>query len=401
MIRHGVSFCHEDRFVQCRPSTAHGRYIEESDMSSALFTPFTMRGVTLRNRLTMSPMCQYSATDGLANDWHLVHLGSRAVGGAGMVVVEDTAVSPEGRISHGDLGLWSDAQAQALSRIAAFVKSQDAVAGIQLGHAGRKASNGLPWEGGLPGTEGRQREVAEGGWEIVAPSAIAYGEQRFRVPRALTVAEIEGVQQQFVDAARRASGAGFEYLMLHASHGYLFQQFYSPLTNRRNDQYGGSFENRIRFTLETVTQVRAVWPHDLPLGLRLAGSDYIKGGWTNDEAIELARRLKAVGVDHIDNMAFGANALGAKVSFGPAFLAPDARRMKEAAQIATSISALSDPKAGTSAQFVADQVDAGHVDFVMIGRELLVDPYWPKRAATTLGVSDVIARPPQYRHWIG
>jgi 2,4-dienoyl-CoA reductase-like NADH-dependent reductase (Old Yellow Enzyme family) len=370
-------------------------------MSTALFTAFTMRGVTLRNRITMSPMCQYSATDGLANDWHLVHLGSRAVGGAGMVVVEDTAVSPEGRISHGDLGLWNDAQAQALARIATFVKSQGSVPGIQLGHAGRKASNGLPWEGGLPGTEGRQREVAEGGWEIVAPSAIAYGEQRFRVPRELAVAEIGAVQRQFVEAAQRASTAGFEYLMLHASHGYLFQEFYSPLTNRRDDQYGGSFENRIRFTLETVAQVRAVWPQHLPLGLRLAGSDYIEGGWTSDEAVELARRLKAIGVDHIDNMAFGANALGAKVPFGPAFLAPDARRIKEAVQVATSISALSDPKGGTSAQFVADQVDGGNVDFVMMGRELLVDPYWPKRAALALGVAEAVQRPAPYRHWIG
>lgn len=365
-----------------------------------LFEPLQIKDVTLRNRIGMSPMCQYSAEDGMANDWHLVHLGSRAIGGAGLVVMEDTAVTPEGRISPGDNGIWSDAHIEPLTRITKFVSTHGAVPGIQLGHAGRKASSSLPWQGGKPRSEGRHLELNEGGWEILAPSAIAFGDDRPRIPNQMTLQEIHSVQEAFQQAARRAYKAGFKFLMLHASHGYLFQEFYSPLTNQRNDEYGGSFDNRIRFTLETVRLVRQEWAENLPLSVRISAQDYIEGGWTLEEAIELSRQLKAEGVDLIDNMSFGANVKGAKVPFGPAFLVKDAYAIKQAVGILVSASALSDPANGTKPEFINEQIVSEKLDLVLLGRELLVSPYWSHNAAKALEHKDKIELPVQYSHWL-
>lgn len=365
-----------------------------------LFEPLQIRDITLRNRIGMSPMCQYCAEDGIATDWHLVHLGSRAIGGAGLVVMEDTAVSPDGRISPGDNGIWSDAHIEPLTRITTFISSHGAVPGIQLGHAGRKASSSLPWQGGKPRSEGRHLELHEGGWEILAPSAIPFGDDRPRTPKEMTLDDIRSVQEAFRQAARRAYQAGFKFLMLHASHGYIFQEFYSPITNHRTDEYGGSFENRIRFLIEVVQLVRQEWSENLPLSIRLAAQDYIEGGWTLAEAIELSSKLKFEGVDLIDNMTFGANAVGAKVPFGPAFLVGDASAIKKSAGVLVAASALSDPAHGTSPEFINEQIVSGHLDLVFLGRELLVNPYWAQQAAKALGHTDKLSLPIQYAHWL-
>ena len=365
-----------------------------------LFEPLQIRDITLRNRIGISPMCQYSAKDGLANDWHLVHLGSRAIGGAGLIVMEDTAVSPDGRISPGDNGIWSDAHIEPLSRITNFLSANGAVPGIQLGHAGRKASSSLPWKGGKPGSEGRHLELDEGGWEIFAPSAIPFGRDRPRTPKEMTLEKINSIKEAFQQATRRAYQAGFKFLMLHASHGYIFQEFYSPITNHRNDRYGGSFENRIRFLLEVVRLARQEWPDNLPLSVRLAAQDYIEDGWTLDETIALSRQLKVEGVDLIDNMAFGANATGANVPFSPAFLVKDASTIKKSTQVLVAASALSDPANGTKPEFINEQIASGHLDLVFLGRELLVSPYWVQKAAKVLGHTDKISLPVQYAHWL-
>lgn len=365
-----------------------------------LFAPLKIRDITFRNRIGMSPMCQYCAEDGMATDWHLVHLGSRAIGGAGLVVMEDTAVSPEGRISPGDHGLWSDDHIEPLTRITEFIASHGAVPGSQLGHAGRKASSSLPWEGGKPRSEGRHLELDEGGWEILAPSAIPFGQNRPRTPKSMTLEDIHAVQEAFRQATRRALQAGFKFLMLHASHGYIFQEFYSPITNHRDDEYGGSFENRIRLLLEVVQLVRQEWPESLPLSVRLSAQDYIEGGWTLQETLDLASKLKVAGVDLIDNMAFGANATGAEVPFGPAFLVPDAHAIKQSASILVAASGLSDPANGTSPQFINEQVASNKLDLVFLGRELLVSPYWPQMAARELGHAEELSLPVQYAHWL-
>ncbi|MEM7590978.1 MAG: NADH:flavin oxidoreductase/NADH oxidase [Cyanobacteria bacterium P01_A01_bin.83] len=365
-----------------------------------LFEPLEIRNVTLRNRIAMSPMCQYSAKDGFVNDWHLVHLGSRAISGAGLIVMEDTAVSPEGRISSGDLGIWSDAHIEPLKRISDFMSANGAVPGIQLGHAGRKGSSSLPWEGGKPGSEGRHLGLDEGGWKIVAPSAIPFGGDRPRTPKEATLEEIQTIKEEFRQGARRAKEAGFKFLMLHASHGYIFQEFYSPITNHRNDKYGGSFANRIRFLLEVVQLVRQEWSENLPLSVRLSAQDYIEGGWTLDETIALTHKLKLEGVDLIDNMAFGANATGANVPFAPAFLVKDASTIKQETGLLVAASALSDPVNGTKPEFVNEQIASGNLDLVFLGRELLVSPYWVQQAAKTLGHTDKISLPIQYAHWL-
>ncbi|MEO0835093.1 MAG: NADH:flavin oxidoreductase/NADH oxidase [Cyanobacteria bacterium J06642_3] len=365
-----------------------------------LFEPLQIRNVTLNNRIGVSPMCQYSAEDGMANDWHLVHLGARAVGGAGLIVMEDTAVTPNGRISSGDLGIWSDAHIEPLRRITNFISSHGSVPGIQLGHAGRKASSSLPWEGGKPGSEGRHLELDEGGWEILAPSTIAFGGDRPRTPKELTLEQIDSIKEAFRQGARRAYEAGFKFLMLHASHGYIFQEFYSPITNQRTDEYGGSFDNRIRFLIEVVRLVRQEWSDDLPLSVRLSAQDYIEGGWTLSEAIELSRKLKQEGVDLIDNMAFGANAMGANVPFAPAFLVQDASTIKQSTDLLVGASALSDPANGTKPEFINEQITSGNLDLVFLGRELLANPYWVQQAAKILGHTDKISLPIQYAHWL-
>ncbi len=355
---------------------------------SHLFAPFTVKSVTLRNRIGVSPMCQYSAEDGLANDWHLVHLGSRAVGGAGLVIVEATAVSPEGRISPGDLGIWSDRHVEPLTRINRFLKQHGAVAGLQIAHAGRKASARRPWDG-----EGQLPESG-GGWPTVAPIAEAFGSGLDKVPQALDAAGIKRLQADFVAAAKRALAAEYQWLELHFAHGYLAHQFLSPLVNRRTDQYGGSFENRIRFALETAQAVRAVWPDNLPLTARLSCTDWVAGGWDIEQAVELARRLKAAGVDLIDCSSGGAIP-GVKIPVGPGYQVPLAERIRREAGIATAaVGMISEPAQADAI------VRSGQADLVLLARELLRDAYWPAHAAKALGQTGAMPPPVQYaRAW--
>jgi 2,4-dienoyl-CoA reductase-like NADH-dependent reductase (Old Yellow Enzyme family) len=355
---------------------------------SHLFAPLTVKSVTLRNRIGVSPMCQYSATDGMPNDWHLVHLGSRAVGGAGLIIAEATGVVPEGRITPGCTGLWSDRHAEAFAPIAHFIRQHGAVPGIQIAHAGRKASAALPWHGG--------NHLADdaGGWPTVSASALAFGGGLDKVPHALTVPEIRQVQRHFVAAARRALAAGFEWLELHSAHGYLSHQFLSPLSNARTDHYGGSFENRTRFLLETATAVRAVWPDRLPLTARLSCTDWVEGGWDIGQSVELARRLKALGVDLIDCSSGGA-AHDAKVPVAPGFQVPFAERVRREADIATAAVGLI-----TEAKQADDIVRSGRADLVLLAREELRDPYWPAHAARALGQTEALKPPAQYlRAW--
>jgi len=338
-----------------------------------LLDPFTLKSITLRNRIAVSPMCQYSSIDGMPNDWHFVHLGSRAVGGAGLVIVEASGVSPEGRISPGCSGIWSDAHVAEFAKITKFLKEHGAVPGMQIAHAGRKASAQRPWEGDS------HIQVADGGWEILGPSAIAFGGNLTRVPKAMAKADIAMVTQQFVDAAMRTLAAGFEWLELHFAHGYLAHSFYSPLSNTRTDDYGGSFENRIRFLVETATAVRTVWPDHLPLTARLSVEDYVVGGVTIDDSVELCKRLKACGVDLIDvSMGFNSPDVSG-IPWAEGFLAPLAERIRREAGLSTAVGWLiSDPHHAESI------VKAGQADVVMLARELLRDPYWPYHAAKAL-----------------
>jgi 2,4-dienoyl-CoA reductase-like NADH-dependent reductase (Old Yellow Enzyme family) len=344
-----------------------------SPSAPALFQPLTVRSVTLRNRIGVSPMCQYSAVDGLANDWHFVHLGSRAVGGAGLVIVEATAVEPEGRITPGCLGLWSERHIEPLARVTRFVKSHGAVPGIQIAHAGRKASAARPWEGG------GQLPEAEGGWQTIAPSAIPFGGELPKVPRAMTEADLARVQNNFVATARRALTAGFEWLELHAAHGYLFNEFLSPLTNHRADQYGGSFENRVRFLLETTRAVRRVWPDHLPLTVRVSAVDWKAGGWDIEQSVALAKLLKGEGVDLIDASSGGV-VPDAKIAVAPGYQVPFAERIRRDAGILTAAVGFI-----TEAKQADDIVRTGQADVVLLARQMLVDPYWPAHAARALG----------------
>jgi 2,4-dienoyl-CoA reductase-like NADH-dependent reductase (Old Yellow Enzyme family) len=339
-----------------------------------LFEEFRLKDVTLRNRIAVSPMCQYSSENGFPNDWHFVHLGSRAVGGAGLVVVEATAVSPEGRISPADSGIYLDDHVQPFAKIAQFMKKQGAVPAIQLAHAGRKGSATAPWEGD------RHLAEKEGGWEIIAPSAIAFGGTLNKVPREMTVQDIARVRDAFVDSARRSLEAGFEWLELHFAHGYLAHEFYSPLANKRTDSYGGSFENRIRFLMETFAAVRKVWPERLPLTARLSVTDWIDGGVTVEESIELLRRLKGAGLDLVDVSHDFVTPDVSKVPWGPGFMIPIASRIRREADLPTAVGWLI-----TDPQQAEDAVKEQHIDLVMLAREMLRDPYWPYRAALQLG----------------
>lgn len=356
------------------------------ETDSHLFTPLALRSVTLRNRIGVSPMCQYSAAHGFANDWHYVHLGSRAVGGAGLVIMEATAVAPEGRITPGCLGLWSDQHIEPLAAIAAFVKKHGAAAGIQIAHAGRKASAGLPWNGGVHLSE------TEGGWPTIAPSAIPFGGALPKVPRAMTVTDIRRVQADFAGTARRALAAGFNFLEIHAAHGYLFNQFLSPLTNQRTDQYGGSFDNRTRLLLETVRAVRKVWPDQLPLAVRLSAIDWMEGGWQIADSIMLAKLLKAEGVDVVD-CSSGGLVPDAKIKIEPGYQVPFAEKIRHEAGISTAAVGFI-----TEAKQADDIIRGGKADLVLLARQMLVDPYWPVHAAKTLGQK--ITPPNQYlRAW--
>ena len=339
---------------------------------SHLFSQLELRGLTIANRIGVSPMCQYSCVDGYANDWHFAHLAARAVGGAGIVFTEAAAVTPEGRISPQDLGVWSDKHFEALERITRFIDSQGPVAGIQLAHAGRKGSSYRPWSG-----NGRVSE-ALGGWAPVAPSAIPFSET-YPMPAELSGDAIRALQQAFATAAERAYAAGFRIIEIHAAHGYLIHEFLSPLSNHRADVYGGSFDNRIRFLCETVTKVRTVLNEGCPLFVRLSATDWTEGGWDIEQSIELARRLKSLGVDAID-CSSGGNVERATIPVGAGYQVPFAQRIRREADVLTAAVGM------ITAPAQADQiVRNGQADIVLLARELLRDPYWPLRAAGELG----------------
>jgi 2,4-dienoyl-CoA reductase-like NADH-dependent reductase (Old Yellow Enzyme family) len=340
-------------------------------MSSPLFSPFQLRSVEFANRIGVSPMCQYFCEDGFASDWHLVHLGSRAQGGAGLVILEASAVTPEGRISYSDLGIWKDAHIPALERIARFIHSQGARAGIQLAHAGRKGSTNPPFAD-------EQVGKAEDNWEPVAPSALAFAEGN-AVPRALDQAGIDAVVEAFRLAARRALKAGFDLVEIHAAHGYLLHQFMSPLANKRTDRYGGSFENRTRLALEVVDAVRGEWPVHLPLFVRISATDWVEGGWSANESVELARLFREHGVDLVD-VSSGGQVPNAQIPAGPGFQVEFAARIRREAGIATAAVGLITEPAQANAV-----IAKGEADLVLLARELLRDPYWPVHAAAALG----------------
>jgi len=346
-----------------------------------LFTPLTLRDITFRNRVFVSPMCQYSSDEGIAGNWHLVHLGSRAVGGAGLVMVEATAVSPEGRISNSDSGLWNDAQAEAFAPIAYFIAEQGAVPGIQLAHAGRKASCLAPWQGGAP------LGPADGGWQTLAPSALPF-DNGHPVPSALSPDQLDMIEAQFRAATRRAVSAGFKVVEVHMAHGYLLHEFLSPLSNHRKDDYGGNLENRLRFPLRIARSVREEWPKKLPLFVRISATDWRPGGWDIEQSVTLAARLKALGVDLID-CSSGFVVPGEEIPFGPGFQVPFSTRIRAETGIATAaVGFITDP-----AQ--AEQIVAGEqADAVFLARQLLRDPYWPLHAAQALKVD--ISWPNQY-----
>lgn len=349
-----------------------------------LFTPLTIRDVTLRNRIVVSPMCEYSSVDGLANDWHVVHLGSRAVGGAGLVFTEAAAVTADGRISPEDLGVWSDAHIDPLARVTRFIESQGGVAGIQLAHAGRKASTYLPWAGKTGGVP-----VNEGGWRpIWAPSAIPFTEG-WIVPTALDEAGIEGIKAAFVAAARRAYAAGFRIVEVHAAHGYLLHEFLSPLSNHRTDGYGGSFENRCRFLLEVVAAVRDAWPERLPLFVRISATDWTDEGWTVEDSVALARLLGPLGVDLVDCSSGGNTGKYLGPAMGPGYQVSLSDRVRRDGRIMTGTVGMI-----TGAEQAEAIIREEQADLVFIAREMLRDPYWPLHAAHTLSTD--VPWPKQY-----
>ena len=335
----------------------------------------------LQNRIVVSPMCQYSCEDGFANDWHLVHLGQRALGGAALVFCEATSVEPRGRISPSDLGIWKEEHIEPVARIVRFLKQHGARAGIQLAHAGRKASTAVPWQG--------RRAIlpSEGGWQPVGPSAIAFDNASL-MPAQLSIPEIHTITQAFVDAAKRALKAGFDVIELHGAHGYLIHEFLSPLSNRRTDKYGGSFENRIRFALEVVEAVRKTIPDAMPLFLRISATDWVEGGWSIDESVNLARAVKPLGVDLID-CSSGGSSPEAVIPVRSGYQVPFARRIREEADLITgAVGLITDPHQAD--QIIAD----GSADLVFLAREFLREPYWPMKAAQALGTR--VEPPVQY-----
>jgi 2,4-dienoyl-CoA reductase-like NADH-dependent reductase (Old Yellow Enzyme family) len=348
---------------------------------ATLFEPYRLRGVELRNRIAVSPMCQYSSSGGFANDWHLVHLGARAVGGAGLVLTEAAAVEARGRISPNDLGIWEDAHVEMLSRVVRRVHAEGAVAGIQLAHAGRKAATARPWDGGHPLNDD------QGGWGPIGASPIPFN-TGYRVPSVASVEDLAQIRQAFRAATLRSVQAGFRWLELHAAHGYLLHSFLSPLSNQRSDAYGGSFDNRIRLLLETVREVRMAWPAELPLAVRLSCTDWVEGGWTPEETVELARRLKPEGVDLVD-CSSGGSAPHAKVPVAPGYQVPFAEAVRREAGMASGAVGLITEPAQAEA-IVAE----GRADLVLLARAFLRDPYWALSAAQALGVRAPV--PPQY-----
>ena len=347
---------------------------------AGLFSPLTIRSVTIPNRIAVSPMCQYSAIDGFANNWHLVHLGSRAVGGAGLVIVEATGVTPEGRITPGCLGLWKDEQIAPLKNIADFIHQQGSIAGIQLAHAGRKASCSVPWQGG------KQLALPDGGWETIAPSTLPFY-QTDRVPQELTKPEIRDLISQFAEAAKRALTAGFKLVEIHAAHGYLLHEFLSPLSNIRTDEYGGSFENRIRFLLEVTDMVRSVWPEELPLFIRVSATDWVEGGWTENDTVRLATILKTRGVDLLD-CSTGGNSSGVKIPLEPGYQVQFASAARQVGILTGAVGLI------TTAQQANDLIREEKADLVLMAREFLRNPYFPMQAARELEAD--ISWPDQY-----
>ena len=355
---------------------------------STLFSPLRLRDVTLRNRVAVSPMCEYSSADGFANDWHVVHLGSRAVGGAGLVLTEAIAVTADGRISPQDLGIWQDAHVEQLARIARFCNAQGAAWGTQLAHAGRKASTKRPWDGN------GAVAPAGGGWTPVAPGTEPF-DPTYPVPAALDEARIAAIVRAFADGARRTLDAGGSVIEVHGAHGYLVHQFLSPLVNRRTDRWGGSFENRTRLALEIVRAVRGVWPERLPLFVRLSATDWAEGGWDPEQTVALARLLREEGVDLIDVTTGGVVPVKpGTIPVGPLYQTPFAERVRREAGISTGAVGMITEPADAEA-IVAD----GRADLVFLARELLRDPYWPLFAARALGAA--VAWPPQYQRAIG
>ncbi|MBV9488231.1 MAG: NADH:flavin oxidoreductase/NADH oxidase [Verrucomicrobia bacterium] len=352
-----------------RAGTEHDREVPEID----LLSPLTLRGVTFRNRIVMSPMCQYSARDGFADDWHLVHLGSRAAGGVALVMVEATAVTPEGRITPGDVGVWSDRHTEPLARIARFVQSQGAVAGIQLAHAGRKASCDLPWKGGA-----RLKTPEQGGWPVVAPSPLPF-EEDDPAPIPLDEAGIDGVVNAFEAAAGRALTAGFKVLEIHSAHGYLLHEFLSPLSNQRQDQYGGSLENRMRLLVRIAERLRGLMPEELPLFVRISATDWVEGGWDIEQSIALAKRLKELGVDLID-VSSGGTVPEARIPVAKGYQVPFSRRIREEANIRTGAVGLV-----TEPRYADEIITGGDASLVFLARELLREPYWALKAQHGLG----------------
>ncbi|HAA26865.1 MAG TPA: oxidoreductase [Cyanobacteria bacterium UBA8553] len=352
-----------------------------------LFEPLSIREVTFRNRIAVAPMCQYSSKDGYPNEWHMVHLASRAVGGAALVLTEAAAVEPQGRISPEDLGIWLDGHGEALAKIVATIHNFGAIAGIQLAHAGRKASTARPWEGGQAVDE------SQGGWRpVVAPSAIAFNEDS-PIPEALSIEGIQKITDAFIQAARRSLEAGFKVVEIHAAHGYLLHEFLSPLSNHRDDEYGGSFENRTRFLREVVQGVREVWPERYPLWVRISATDWLENGWDIEQSIALSDKLTSLGVDLID-CSSGGILPGAKVPVGPGYQTPFAARIRHEANIPTGAVGLI-----TSPEQADHIIRTGQADIVLLARELLRDPYWPLRAAKQLGHEQIW--PVQYeRAWV-
>ena len=346
-----------------------------------LFQPLKIKSIHLKNRIVVSPMCQYSSEGGFANDWHLVNLGTRAVGGAGLVFTEAAAVSPQGRITHHDLGIYRDEHIEFLRRITDFIKSQNAIAGIQLAHAGRKASHHRPWEGSAALKED------ENPWITEAPSAIAYKEGK-PLPHELTKSEIKKIIADFKLAARRSRDAGFQIIELHGAHGYLLHEFLSPLSNHREDEYGGRFENRVRFVLEIIEAVRQEWSEENPLFVRISATDWVEGGWTIEESVELSKILKTKTVDLID-CSSGGNSPGQKIPVGPMYQTPFAERIKKEAGILTGAVGLI-----TTAEQAENIIATGQADLILLARQLLREPYFPLHAAHDLGVD--VPWPPQY-----
>jgi 2,4-dienoyl-CoA reductase-like NADH-dependent reductase (Old Yellow Enzyme family) len=348
-----------------------------------LFDSFQIRDISFRNRIAVSPMCEYSSEDGFANDWHLVHLGSRAVGGAGTVLTEANAVTPDGRISPSDLGIWKDAHIESLARIVRFVRQHGAVAGTQLAHAGFKASTPAPWK-----PQPTPLSVAEGGWRPIYSSTTKGFTPESIQPEALTPEGIAGIVRAFGEAARRSLEAGFELVEIHAAHGYLIHEFLSPVVNTRTDQYGGSFENRTRMLREIIEAVRKIWPERLPLWMRISASDWTEGGWTIEDSIALARQVKPLGVDLID-CSSGGIVPGANIPLGPGYQTPFAERIRREGEILTgAVGMITAPE---QAQHI---IGTGQADIVLLARELLRDPYWPLRAAHAL--KQKVAWPKQY-----